>query len=128
MGNVFAFMTGSAVEISPEDENGGVELNGWIDQSWSMTHLHDSRNDVRPLMNLDETDYEGLVDEIRDILGNGEMWEDNGDGSFYSKGSRTEDGMEYTYAVHFKLKSHSESGWIETDWHPERDGGISLSE
>ncbi len=125
---IFAFMTATAVEIAPESEDSGIELDGWIDQEWSMTHLHDNRNDVPPLINLSESDTEGLAEEIRDILGDLSLWEDNGDGTFYSKTSRIEDGMEYTYAVHFKRKFiASDGGWAESDWHPESDGGISLT-
>lgn len=127
-GHIFAFMTATAVEIAPDDENGGIELNGWVDREWSMTALHDSRNDVSPLMSLDESDTEALADEIRDILGDASLYFDNGDGNFYIHDSRTEDGMEFTYCVNFKRKFLGSNGWAEESWHPENDGGISLSE
>lgn len=124
-GKVYAFMTATAVEIRPDDENGGIELNGYIDQDWSMTTLNDSRNDVLPLVNEWQDDTEALEESVRDVLGDGSLWEDNGDGTFYSKDSRTEDGMDYTYAVHFHVKDAIGN---ETPWHPETDGGIVLKE
>lgn len=125
-GHIFAFMTATAVEIGPEDERN--ERYGWIDREWSMTDIHDSRNDVSPLVSLDESDTEALADEIRDVLGDGSLWEDNGDGSFYGKDERVEDGYSWTYVVHFKRKFFGSNGYAEIDWHPMRDGGISLSE
>lgn len=125
---IFAFMTATAVEIAPEAEDSGIELRGWIDKEWSMTTLHDSRNDVRPLMNVDETATDDLSEEISDILGDGSLWEDNGDGDFYSKETRIEDGYEYSYCVHFHRRFIASDGsWAETEWHPENDGGIVLS-
>ena len=86
-GMVYAFMTGTSVDLDGnEDER--EELNGWIDQDWSMTVLHDSRNDVMPLVKEWESDTEELADSVRDVLGDGSLWEDNGDGSFYAKDER----------------------------------------
>lgn len=124
-GKVYAFMTATAVEIRPDDENESIELNGWIDQDWSMVCLNDSRNDVQPLVNEWQDDTEELTEAVRDVLGDGSLWDDNGDGTFYSQQSRIEDGMEYTYAVHFHIR---DSLGNETDWHPETDGGIVLKE
>ena len=127
MGHIFAFMTADAVSIDgTEDER--EERHGWIDKEWSMTVLHESRNDVSPLVSVEESDAETLADEIRDVLGDGSLYFDNGDGSFYAHDSTEEDGFSWTYAVHFKRKFLGSNGWIETDWHPETDGGISLSE
>ncbi|QZE11367.1 hypothetical protein SEA_FORREST_264 [Streptomyces phage Forrest] len=125
MGHIFAFMTGTAVSLDGgEDER--EERHGWIDKEWSMTVLHESRNDVAPLVSVDESDTETLTDEIRDVLGDGSLWDDNGDGSFYSQGESVEDGYAWTYAVHFKRKGGASEGFAETDWHPKTDGGISL--
>jgi hypothetical protein len=126
-GMVYAFMTADAVSLDGgEDER--EELNGWIDQDWSMTVLHDSRNDVLPLVKEWESDTEELTDSVRDVLGDGSLWEDNGDGTFYAMDSREDDGFSFTYAVHFFVKDCINGAWCETPWHPEKDGGISLSE
>ena len=127
MGKVYAFMSATAVELDGnEDERG--ERNGWVDPSWSMGELHDSRNDVAPLMSTDESDTEELTDVVRDILGDGSLYEDNGDGSFYAMDSQTHDGWDFAYCIHFFVKDCINGVWQEIDWHPERDGGISLSE
>lgn len=104
------------------------EEHGWIDRSWSPTVLHDSRNDVSPVVSLDEGD-EDLAEEVRDALG----WleggcEDNGDGTFYASDSYhpyTET-WSYDYAIHFTVKYHNGQGWVEHAWHPVKDGGIEL--
>jgi hypothetical protein len=127
MGHIFAFMTGEAVSVDGgEDER--EERRGWIDREWSMTVLHESRNDVSPLVSLDESDTESLADEIRDILGDGSLYFDNGDGTFYGQSETMEDGFYWTYAVHFVRKGGASEGFQESPWHPESDGGISLSE
>jgi hypothetical protein len=117
---VVAYMSATGVEIAPEDENGGIERHGFIDREWSMTDIHDKRSDVEPLMSVDENDTEALTEEIRDILGDASLYFDNGDGHFYINDSVKENGIEYTYCISFSLNG--------ADWHPERDGGISLSE
>lgn len=126
-GHIFAFMTGEAVSVDGgEDER--EERRGWIDREWSMTVLHESRNDVAPLVSLDESDTESLADEIRDILGDGSLYFDNGDGTFYGQSETMEDGFYWTYAIHFVRKGGASEGFAEMPWHPESDGGISLSE
>lgn len=115
---VVAFMTASAVSLDGTEDD-REERNGWIDREWSMTTLHDSREDVAPLFSVDSSEMEELADSVRDVLGDGSLWEDNGDGNYYAKGENQEDGFSWTYAVHF-----SENG---VPWHPERDGGITLS-
>jgi len=114
-----------------------IEEHGWIDRSWSTVTLHESRNDVRPVVDCDEND-EDLEDEVRDAL----QWleggyEDNGDGTgtFYASQPYEPytEAWRYDYAVHFVRKtSPSENGsnnvldWRETPWHPFKDGGITL--
>ncbi|WMI33869.1 hypothetical protein SEA_PATELGO_268 [Streptomyces phage Patelgo] len=116
---VVAYMTACAVSVDGgEDER--EERHGWIDREWSMTSLHDSREDVEPLFSVDSSEMEELAESVRDVLGDGSLYFDNGDGTFYGQGESVEDGFSWTYAVHF-----SENG---EPWHPERDGGISLSE
>lgn len=117
--NVKAYLSATATEIDSE-ENGGVELSGWIDKSWSMTDIHDRREDVEPLMSVDESDTEELAEMVRDILGDASLYFDNGDGKFYPHDSVTEGNLSFSYCISFSLNG--------ADWHPERDGGIPLSE
>jgi hypothetical protein len=126
MGNIFAYITATAVSLDGnEDER--EKRRGYIDKEWSMTELHDSRNDVPMLMNVDESDIDALTEEIRDILGDGSLYFDNGDGNFYGQGESQEDGFSWTYCVHFKRKGAASENFAETAWHPEHDGGISLT-
>ena len=114
---IYAYMTADAVY--PD----GREEYGWIDPEWSRTTLYDSREDVAPLMELHESDP-FLPDAVREILGGGSAYEDNGDGTFYGDDSEQspETGAYWRYAVHFKR----ESGNGELPWHPVKDGGITL--
>lgn len=134
MGQIFAHYTCSRV-MWEEDEEGfpfeePTEEHGWIDRRWSSTQLYESRNDVSPVINLDE-ESEELPDEVRDALG----WldggyEDNGNGTFYASESYQPytEPWHYSYAIHFSRKSrdHATGEWVERSWHPVRDGGISL--
>lgn len=126
MGQIFAFITATAVSLE-DDENSRRERNGWIDRE-DMTELEESRNYVRPLISVDESDAETLAEEIRDVLGDGSLYEDNGDGTYYGITENVHDGWSFTYAVHFKRKYLGSAGYVEVAWHPENDGGISLSE
>jgi hypothetical protein len=120
-------------DYSPESDSVRLEdpweESGWIDCAWSPTVLQDSRNDVRPVVDVDESDTETLADEVRDALGWLEGgYEDNGDGTFYASGSRSpmDEPWTYSYALHFVRKSLGPEGYVETAWHPVRDGGITL--
>ena len=134
MGYIYAFITCDRVKWE-EDEDGTpmsdspVEEGGWIDRSWSPYVLHDSRNDVRPVVNCDEECAEKLADEVRDALDWLEGgYEDNGDGTFYASESyqpHTEP-WSYSYALHFTRKFCGPKGWVEVPWHPVTDGGIKL--
>lgn len=126
MSKILAFMTATAVEIAgSEDERG--ERNGWIDLDWSRTTMHDSRDDVTPLMNEDESDTTAVEEKVRDILGDGSLFADNGDGSFHEIDETKTDNESWTYVVHFSRQSLGLNGeWIDDPWHPETDGGISL--
>lgn len=127
-GKVYAFMTATAVKWEDPESEDYSERHGWIDRE-EMFELEESRNYVRPLVSVDLDETEELTEAIRDVLGDGSLWEDNGDGSFYGISESTDDdGWTFTYAVHFKLKTYGALGWVETEWHPENDGGISLSE
>lgn len=136
MGHIFAHITCTRVKWECEDEScehsGCVdyptEEHGWIDRSWSSTTLHDSRNDVRPVVDDDEQS-EDLAEDVRDALGWLEGgYEDNGDGIFYSRDSYQPytEPWHYSYAIHFVRKFYGPKGWTEERWHPVKDGGIEL--
>jgi hypothetical protein len=114
---IYAYMTADAVY--PD----GREEHGWIDPEWSHTELFTAREDVDPIMEIDAGD-EFLADAIREILGDGGAFEDNGDGTYYGSSSTQcqETGVYWGYAVHFIR----ESGDAEFPWHPVKDGGIEL--
>ena len=131
MGHIFAFMTATVTRHGESDSGDDyTAVSGWIDRNWSMTDLLESRNDVTPLISEDENS-ENLADYVRDVLGDGSLYEDNGDGTFIGQTETTDDdGRSWTYAVHFKRKYKGNDGpldWCETSWHPMDDGGISLT-
>lgn len=125
------------------DENDGtirleeaMEDHGWIDRSWSSTVIHDSRNDVRPVVEIWEYDLtdpelrEEAVEEVLDALGWLEGgYEDNDNGTFYASENYQpyDDAWSYSYALHFVRKFLGKNGWTEEPWHPSKDGGIELS-
>lgn len=127
MGQIFAHITATAVEFTGDESDDYTERHGWIDPMWSMTVLHDSRNDATAVINLPEDD-EDLGEQVRDALGDLSAYEDNGDGSFYAADSRDVDGVSWTYALHFRRKFFGPGGWTEQPWHPITDGGISLAD
>lgn len=105
----------------------GIEESGWIDRSWSRRVLHDSRNDVSPAVDADESDLTTLADETADVLGWLEGgFEDYGSGTFYASESYVpfDDPWDYSYAVHFVQKFYGPDGWSEKPWHPVRDGKL----
>lgn len=119
MGRIFAHYTVSRVmwEDGCDDP---VKEYGWIDRRWSRSQLYDSRNDVSPVISLDEDD-EDLMDEVRDAL----EWleggyEDNGCGMFYSRESYnpSDEPWSYSYALHFTRKYYGAKGWTEEPWVP----------
>lgn len=124
-GKVYAYMSATAIKWEDKESDDYSERNGWVDKD-DLFSLEENRNDVRPLMSVDESDSEGLAEEIRDILGDCSLWFNNGDGTFYSGYESKDDGWTYTYAVHFKAKTYGALGVVETDWHPESDGGIAF--
>lgn len=135
-GHIFAFYTGDRVRWEQDDEGNTLEdpivESGWVDRSWSPYTFFDSRNDVRPAVDVDLSDREALQDEITDALGFLDGgYEDNGDGTFYAREGYAPfhdnpEGWEYTYALHFKRKYLGKDGYVEVPWHPVMDGGIEL--
>lgn len=136
MGQIKAYYTCTRVKWECDDESCEhfgcvdypVEEHGWIDRRWSSRELYESRNDVSPVINLDES-HEDLADEVRDALGWLEGgFTDNGDGTFYASGDHQpyDEPWNYSYALHFTVKSLGPDGWFEKAWHPVRDGGIEL--
>ena len=119
MAQIQAFVSASTAELDhPYREN-----NGWIDWGWSSTLLHENRDDVEPLIDIDEEDSEALADEIPDVLGIVlGAYCNNGSGTFYGQDSENHDGVSYTYAVHFKRVDET----TETLWCPVEDGNLEL--
>lgn len=126
-GRIYAFITCTRTKWDQDDEGfpieDAVEEHGWIDRQWSLGTLHDSRNDVRPTVDVDDDDDpEVIFEEITDAL----EWlddgfEDNGNGTFYASGNYTpwDDEWEYHYALHFTRKSiHPLLGWTEVAFDP----------
>lgn len=124
---IFCHMTATAVKWDDEHQDYPHERHGWLDPSWDRTELQESRNYVRPLINEPE-DSEDLADEISDLMGKYEYWEDNGDGTFYAKDTYDdEDGWIYSTAIHFTVKYQFDTGnWDEKPWHPKTDGKYEL--
>ncbi len=119
MARIQAFVSASTVDLDYPHREG----NGWIDWGWSSTLLHENRDDVDPLVDIDETDSETLADEIPDAIGEVlGAYCNNGSGTFYGEDSENRDGVSYTYAVHFKRID----GYHETLWCPVEDGNLEL--
>lgn len=132
---ITAWLTGESV--TPESAaHGDWAEHGWVDPQWSLRVFHDSRNDVRPLLDMAEDDPD-LAESVRDVLSEYlGSYADNGDGTFYGQDS-SEDyqtGTSYTYAVHFVAKYRDASapdaepyaGYVERSWHP-ADNGVTLA-
>lgn len=124
MSRIFAHYTCTRVRWESDDEGDPypdpVEEHGWIDRRWDPRELYESRDDVSPVIDLDEDD-EDLMDEVRDALGWLEGgYEDNGRGTFYSSDSYrpVDEPWSYSYAIHFTRKFFGPKGWAEESWVP----------
>lgn len=119
MALIQAFVTASTVDLDYPHREG----DGWIDWGWSSTLLHSERDDVDPVISIDETDREALEDEIPDIIGEVlGAYTNNGAGTFYAEDAETRDGVSYSYALHFKrIDDKTESAWC-----PVEDGALEL--
>lgn len=108
----YAYMTATVVGTDRDDIS-----DGWIDPTWSMFVLHDSRNDVRPAATWSrmediedgETVRESWDRWIRETvdehLG---MAENSHDGTYYGIGETTApDGDTWTYALTFVASHHA---------------------
>jgi len=124
MGQIFAHYTGTRVRWE-HDEDGfpfeePTEEHGWVDRSWSPYILEECRNDVRPIISLDENhpDLREEVEEALEWLEGG--YENNGDGTFYSRETYQPSGelWGYSYAIHFVRKFFGPNGWTEEPWSP----------
>lgn len=119
MARIQAFVTASTVDLDYPHREG----NGWIDWGWSSTLLHENRDDVDPLVDIDEDDDYALQNEIPDAIGEVlGAYTNNGSGTFYGEDAETRDGVSYTYAVHFKRVDRD----TETLWCPVEDGNLEL--
>ena len=135
MGRIKAFMSCTKVSYHGEGCDDYTEEHGWVDPSWSRTEIYESRNDVAPMVDEDVNSAD-LADYIRDVMEKWGPWESNGNGLFYrtdgdSFGDREEleDPGTYSYAIHFHVKRlDGNRGWVEDDWCPIEDGGMSREE
>lgn len=133
-GHIFGHLTCTRVRWEQDEEGNTyedpVEEHGWIDRSWSPYVLHDNRNDVHPVVDVDVSDTSTLTDEVWDALNWLEGgYEDNRNGTFYASESYqpyTEE-WSYHYALHFTRKFLGPKGWTEEPWHPFDDGGLDLT-
>ncbi|WPH58161.1 hypothetical protein SEA_LUCKYSOCKE_195 [Streptomyces phage LuckySocke] len=119
MAEIQAFVTVSTVHPN------GSEDNGWIDWGWSTTMLHKEREDVEPVLSIDESDTEALADEVPDIIAEVVgVCHNNGAGTFYAEDAYVDmrTGVSYMYAIHFKRVDND----TETAWCPVEDGNLEL--
>jgi hypothetical protein len=121
MATIRAYLT--CTRVKWEDENPDpLQEDGWVDLSWNPYQLRDHQDDVRPVMDCDESDPYELSEETRkalDTLPGG--YADNGDGTFYARDTYQPlygDGWDYAYALHFSRD--------DTPWHPVTDGHLEL--
>ena len=119
-----AYMTCDIV-TSESAADGMPAESGWVDPTYSMSTVHDSRNDVSPASTYDPSDsddvelYPTVADwvaaTVSELLG---AADDNGDGTFYAADSVTLDyatDETYSYALHFHAKDYGRDGWREFD-------------
>lgn len=113
---IFAFMSATKVVFNSDQDDDYTEEHGWIDPSWSMTELFESRNDVRSVL-MASQDAEDFDELVRDVI---EGLTSNGDGTFYSEDEYTDPktGASWTYAIHFKRKFFGSKGWTEENYVP----------
>lgn len=118
MAEIQAFVTVSTVDLDT-----GAEGNGWIDWGWSSVMLHKERDDVDPVLSINEDDTEALANEIPDVLSEVVgVYHNNGAGTFYAEDEYRRDGIAYMYAIHFKRIDSD----TETAWCPVEDGNLEL--
>lgn len=119
MARIQAFVTASTVDLDHPHREG----DGWVDWGWSRSMLHSAREDVEPVIDIDESDTEALANEIPDILAEVVgVYHNNGAGTFYAEDSENIAGASYTYALHFKRVDNT----TETAWCPVDDGNLEL--
>ncbi len=96
------------------------EEHGWIDRHRSSRELHENRNDVRPIVGLNEAS-EDLKDEVLEAIG----WLEGGPELGFSETSTIygresyqpyDEPWHYSYAIHFVRKSYGDDGWPESEW------------
>lgn len=122
MARIFAYLTGE--RHTPESvEHGDAAERGWIDPWWSHNALFDSRNDVRPVVDVWEDDEElgDLVADALDLLG---AWESSDGSTFYGIDPWDEDyrtGEHWQAALHFVRKSYDATvgRYVEEPYAPE---------
>jgi hypothetical protein len=112
---IFAHWTADRVS-QESSENGLAEESGWVNRRGSR-EIYESRNDVRPEINMDVDDP-----DLREFIADLDLRhaEDNGDGTFYFQDEDIDldTGDSWTYALHFTQKYLGPTGWVEREWHP----------
>jgi hypothetical protein len=111
---IFAFMSASKVVFNSDKDDDYTEEHGWIDPTWSMTELFESRNDVRSVLMLSK-DAEDFDELVKDVI-NG--YDSNGDGTFYDSDCENVNGECWQYAIHFIEKAYGPKGWYEKPYIP----------
>lgn len=124
--HIFGHYTATRVRWD-EDAEGNpieepIEEHGWIDWNWSSRQLHESRNDVRPYVDVDEDDpelYEEIQDAFRNLPGGPER--EGHQGTFYAADTDSpfDEVWSYSYALHFTCKFFGPNGWTEQPWEPD---------
>lgn len=112
----YAYMTADRYSLS---DSGTPETSGWVDPRWSMTTLHDSRNDVRPAATWNRTqDIEDgedvrtsfarwMRETLDEHFGAGMTDSEDGSGTYYGADETTEGDNVFTYALHFVATHHA---------------------
>lgn len=133
-GTLYVYVTGDRITAESASE-GMADESGWVDWDYSATTLHESRNDVRPLVSVDVSelrhgrDYgNGLTDtpgevrqEVRDAIYRvSSSWEGEG-GTYYVQDETIWDYSSpdtYMYAVHVFVKHNTAEGYVESPADP----------
>lgn len=120
-----AFLTGTSVEMPDleiDDDTIAIEHHGWVDPSWSIRELFESRNDVRPVGELYDRDlgdeYATVSEWVQAVVAEHfGAFHTDGCGTFYEDGSSQDfvTGIDWSYALHFHAKMQVNGVWKEID-------------
>lgn len=133
-GTLYVYVTGE--RYTPESiAFGDAAERGYVDWSYSSTTLHESRNDVRPLIAVDAVDLRNgrfyssglyltesevrseVLDDIREVIGHADSSEN---GTIYSADETIWDYASpdtFMYTAHVFVKHYTASGYVESPVH-----------